>query len=150
MSFAHGYFPLPMSTRSEAIVRSVFEVPLNRHLGLRLIDEHDPAQGVELTVGEQHINNVGVMHGGVYPSCLDVAAYLAVVPHLAEGTHATTVSNSTAIARGAKLGDVIQFRGELTKLGRTLVFVTSSATKNGETIATCDLVKAVVPAPELG
>jgi uncharacterized protein (TIGR00369 family) len=137
-----------MPDRSRTIAQTVLDVPLHKHLKIRLIDENAPQRGIEITVGDEHLNNVGVLHGGIYPSLLDVAAYLAIIPHLAEGTNATTVSANTSIARGGKRGDVIQFIGESTRTGRTLAFTTARAVKDGQTIATCDLVKAIVPWPE--
>ncbi len=146
MTFAHGYFPLLMNERVNAIVASVMEVPLHRHLAIGLIDQQDPARGIELTVDQRHLNNVGVLHGGVFPACLDVAAYLAVLPELAPDSHATTVSNTTSIARGARAGDVIRFEGAVTRVGRTLAFTSARASVDGAVIATCELVKAIVPA----
>lgn len=137
-----------MHENMNEFVATVLETPLHQHFGLRLIDPARPEAGIELTVEDHLLNVVGVLHGGVFPACLDVAAYLAVLPRLAPGTHATTVSASTAIARGAAKGDVVQFVGAVTKTGRTLAFTSAEALRNGETIATCELVKAIVPGPE--
>jgi uncharacterized protein (TIGR00369 family) len=136
-----------MSTTLEEIVSTVVELPFHKYLGLRLIDDDRPEAGVALTVDDSMLNAVGVLHGGVYPACLDVAAYLAVLPHLRDGQHATTVSATSSIMRSAVVGDTVQFVGEVTRTGRTLAFTEATALRDGQTIAACSLVKAIVPRP---
>lgn len=61
---------------------------------------------VELAVGPQHLNSIGVVHGGVYVSLLDVALGHAVAYCTVPGNFrfSTTVSLTTSFLRGAKDG----------------------------------------------
>ena len=61
---------------------------------------------VELMVGPQHLNSVGVVHGGVYASLLDVAMGHAVAYCTVPGNFrfSTTVSLTTSFLKGAKGG----------------------------------------------
>jgi uncharacterized protein (TIGR00369 family) len=68
---------------------------------------------VELAIGPQHLNSVGLVHGGVYASLLDVALGHAVAFCTVPGNFrfSTTVSLSTSFLKGAK-------SGVLTAIGR--------------------------------
>jgi uncharacterized protein (TIGR00369 family) len=61
---------------------------------------------VELVIGPQHLNSVGIVHGGVYMSLLDVALGHAVAYCTVPGNFrfSTTVTLTTSFLRGAKAG----------------------------------------------
>ncbi|HET9691493.1 MAG TPA: PaaI family thioesterase [Acidimicrobiales bacterium] len=131
-------------------VRGVLAVPLHRWLGLRLADEADPAAGTVLHVGDAAVNNAGVLHGGLVAALCDVAAYLAVLPHLRPGTNAVTTASSVAIVRSAPAGATVTFRGQVVRVGRSVAVCTSSAhllDEGGEVagvVATGQVTKQVV------
>lgn len=61
---------------------------------------------VELTIGPQHMNSIGIVHGGVYASLLDAAfghavSYCSVPGH---ARYSTTVSLTTTFLKGATAG----------------------------------------------
>lgn len=64
---------------------------------------------VELDLGPQHMNSIGIAHGGVYATMLDAAFGHAVsycsVPGNAR--YSTTVSLTTTFLKGAKAGKLI-------------------------------------------
>lgn len=61
---------------------------------------------VELEIGPQHMNSIGVVHGGVHASLLDVALGHAVsfCPVPERTRYSTTVSLTTTFLRGATAG----------------------------------------------
>lgn len=61
---------------------------------------------VELVIGPQHLNSVGIVHGGVYMSMLDVALGHAVAFCTVSGNFrfSTTVSLTTSFLKGARSG----------------------------------------------
>lgn len=82
---------------------------------------------VQLTVGPQHLNTIGIVHGGVYMSLLDVAlghavAFCTVPGHF---RFSTTVSLTTSFLKGAK-------SGVLTAIGRVDGVDGRLATGSGE------------------
>jgi uncharacterized protein (TIGR00369 family) len=64
---------------------------------------------VELVIGPQHMNSIGIVHGGVYASLLDVALGSAVsfcaVPGNAR--YSTTVSLTTTFLKSAASGVLV-------------------------------------------
>lgn len=69
---------------------------------------------VHLTVGPQHLNSIGIVHGGVYVSLLDVALGHAVAFCTEPGNFrfSTTVSLTTNFIKGAK-GGVLTASGRI-------------------------------------
>lgn len=61
---------------------------------------------VELQIGPQHLNSIGIVHGGVYASLLDVALGHAVSFCTVPGNwrFSTTVSLTTTFLKGAAAG----------------------------------------------
>ncbi len=82
---------------------------------------------VELIIGPKHMNSVGIVHGGVYMSMLDVALGHAVSFCTVPGNFrfSTTVSLTTSFLKGAK-------SGVLTAVGRIDGIQGRLATGTGE------------------
>ncbi len=61
---------------------------------------------VELVIGPQHMNSIGIVHGGVYATLLDAAFGHAVSYCAVPGNarYSTTVSLTTTFLKGAKEG----------------------------------------------
>lgn len=61
---------------------------------------------VELIIGPQHLNSVGMVHGGIYMSMLDVALGHAVSYCTVPGNFrfSTTVTLTTSFIKGARAG----------------------------------------------
>lgn len=134
------------SPRDLRAVEQVLALPLHRLLELHLVDPDDPAAGVALEVGEHSVNPAGVLHGGLVPLLLDVACFLAVLPRLPGGSTAVTVSTTASLLAPVARGATVHVRGEVTRLGRSLVYCTASAhdVDRDRVSATGQVVKAVV------
>ena len=125
-------------------VRGVLEVPLHRSLGVALVDPADPAAGLEIEVGELALNNKGVLHGGLVPLLLDVAAYLAVLPELEPGTNAVTTSVTASLLVGVQPRQWVRVRGQVDRCGRSVAFLSPRAFVDDRLVATGQVVKAIV------
>jgi uncharacterized protein (TIGR00369 family) len=92
---------------------------------------------VELAVGPQHMNSIGMVHGGVYATLLDVALGHAVgfctVPGHAR--YSTTVSLTTTYLKGARAG-VLTATGRINGVSGRLVTGTGEVhSEAGELLA---------------
>ena len=96
-------------------------------IGYRTAQWREGYGEVQLAIGPQHLNTIGLVHGGIYMSLLDVALGHAVsfctVPGNAR--FSTTVSLTTNFLRGAK-------GGVLTAIGRVEGLEGRMATGSGE------------------
>jgi uncharacterized protein (TIGR00369 family) len=132
-------------TRARA--QGLLDIPLHAFLGLAFLDPGDPSQGVTMTVGDASVNNVDVLHGGIHVSLLDVACYLALLPHLGAGENALTHDCAAQLMRGVPRGGVVEVRGELLRRGRTLAFLRAEVRHEGRVVAAGQVTKSVVPLP---
>ena len=125
-------------------VRGVLEIPLHRWLGVELADRADPRAGVVLLVGAPALNNIGVLHGGIVAALLDVAAYLRLLPDLGPDESAVTHDASSSLLLPVAEGAQVQLRGTLVRRGRSLAFLRSEATVDGEVVAIGQVTKSLV------
>lgn len=125
-------------------VAKVLEVPLHRFVGLELIEQTPGEAHARVVAGPNTLNNVGVVHGGIYYALLDAAAYLAVIPLLRSGENAVTHDIHVSVMRPVAEGETIELFGYVTRRGRTLIFAESEARVEGKLIATARVTKSVV------
>jgi acyl-coenzyme A thioesterase 13 len=76
-----------------------------------------------LTVGPNHINSKGTLHGSVSATIVDWAGGMAIATHGLEKTGLSTDIH-VSYSSGAKLGDVLTIEGKTTKVGRNMGFTT--------------------------
>ena len=96
-------------------------------IGYRTKEWREGYGEVELLIGPQHLNSIGIVHGGVYVSLLDVALGHAVAYCTIPGNFrfSTTVSLTTNFLKGARTG-------VLTAIGRVEGIEGRMATGSGE------------------
>lgn len=125
-------------------VQGVLDVPLHRWLGLELADPADPRAGIVLEVGEHAVNNAGVLHGGIVTALLDVAAYVRLLPELGPEENAVTHDSSCSLIRGVAAGARVQLRGSVVRKGRSVAFLRSEATVDGDVVAMGQITKTLL------
>jgi uncharacterized protein (TIGR00369 family) len=87
-------------------------------VGMALTSLGNGEATVELEVGPDHLNLMGVLHGGVISSLADAAMGVGMLSALDDGwTHLTTSLQVTFLAPGT-LGDRVSARGRVLKRGR--------------------------------
>ncbi|MDP9392196.1 MAG: PaaI family thioesterase [Actinomycetota bacterium] len=133
-----------------ARVQAVLDIPLHRFLGVRLLDPGDPAAGISFPVGEAAQNQAAVLHGGVVTALLDVASYLALLPHLDDAEHAVTHDLSVSLLRPVGADERVAVVGGVLRRGRALAFLRAEATVEGRTVAAAQVTKSIVPVPGTG
>jgi uncharacterized protein (TIGR00369 family) len=129
-----------------ARVQAVLDIPLHRFVGVELLEPADPAAGIWFPVGRSAQNQARLLHGGVVTALLDVASYLALLPHLAEDEHAVTHDQSVSLLRPVRADRRVEVRGAVLRRGRAVAFLRADATVDGALVATAQVTKTVVPA----
>lgn len=69
-----------------------------------------------------NLNGHGAVHGGALMTFADYSLFLIAHDHL-QGVGAVTVSLNAEFTSGARAGNILVSRGEVTRAGRSLVFV---------------------------
>lgn len=88
-------------------------------LSMKLVSFEIGASTIELEIQQKHLQPFGVVHGGVFASVLDAAAFWAVFPELDPGQGMTTVDLKVNYLSPASSGKLIA-RGNRIKMGKTL------------------------------
>jgi 1,4-dihydroxy-2-naphthoyl-CoA hydrolase len=124
--------------QEQARMRAIAEnqPPFARHIGFRLVSAERNRVVGEITVGMEHSNRNGVLHGGAVMAFADNLGGTASFMHLPEGTSTSTIESKTNFFAGIRVGEVA--RGECTPLhlGRsTMVWQTRITRPDGKLAA---------------
>ncbi len=125
-------------------VQDVLDIPLHRFLSVSLLDPQDASAGIAFPVDAAAQNQVGVLHGGVVTTLLDVASYLALLPELGDGEHAVTHDLSAQLLRPVPGGSRVEVRGTVLRRGRAVAFLRADAVVDGRVVAAAQVTKTVV------
>lgn len=99
-----------------------------------------------LRVGEQHTNSRGGVHGGVLTTLADVAlGYGSLAAH-GEVLALVTASLTIDYLGTATIGDWLEARTTLKRMGSRLAFASCEITTNERPVASCSGVFSVPPA----
>jgi uncharacterized protein (TIGR00369 family) len=123
--------------------RRALEVPLLRFLQASLADRVDGCWSIGLTPSANALNAVDGLHAGVIATVLEVAAYLALVPHLSTGEEAITVSFSASYVAGARPDERLRAKGSLIRRTRGLAFANAELRSESELLALANVTKAI-------
>jgi uncharacterized protein (TIGR00369 family) len=112
-----------------AVIKMVNGAPYFELLSIRLCEVDVAYARVELSVEKKHINPFGAVHGGVYSSILDTAAYWSAYCQVDEGLGFTTVDVNASMLSMTDKGKII-VEGKALKVGRSIC-LTESVAKDG-------------------
>ena len=136
---------MPADSVHAARVQSVLDIPLHRFLGMRLRDPADPSAGIWFPVDRPAQNQAAMLHGGVVYTLVDVACFLALLPHLRDDEHAVTHDLAVSLLRPVPAGARVDVTGSVLRRGRAVAFLRAEATVDGVVVAAGQLTKSVVP-----
>ena len=103
----------------EAIKRVVNTSPYFSLISMEIKDLEPGHTRLEVTLEEKHLHPFAMVHGGVFASLVDAAAYWALYAEVDEGKWLTTVEMKLNLLAPARAGKLVA-EGRTIKLGRTL------------------------------
>ncbi len=114
------------------------------HSGPYYLGPDGGATRIGLLIGADHINYVGVAHGGVMTSFADVA--MSYQLHVAERPRLAIVTNSltTNFLAGAKLGDWLEAHARIDRIGKRTAYTSGEIRRGADVIMTMTGVFAVL------
>lgn len=107
----------------------------SRYLGLELLAASEEEVLVGLPVREDHLQNVGFVHGGVLATLADVAMGFAAVARTSPENHVLTGDLRVSYLNPG-LGPYLYVRGYAVKAGRRLVFTEAEVYREEDGIRT--------------
>lgn len=103
----------------ETLIRISNECPYYRLLSMRIQDIGVGFSLVEIDIGQKHLNPFGGLHGGVYASMIDTAAYWAVYCELNERVGYISLDLKVDFLAPTDSGKLI-VKGHRVKIGKTI------------------------------
>jgi uncharacterized protein (TIGR00369 family) len=118
-----------------AVIEAINQGPYFKHLSMPMKELGIGYSIVELQVGNEHLNPFGGIHGGVYASIIDTAAFWAAYCELDEGVGLISIDLKIDYMAPVSSG-VITAKGRSIKIGKTMCLAEATATdKAGKYLA---------------
>ena len=112
------------------------QVPVNQHLGFRLIAQGEGTAEVSMEVQAEFIQETGVLHGGILTTLADTACVYALIPGLDPGRTMTSIELKLNFLRPvlAERGTVTA-RATRVQLGRSVGVSDVEVSQAGKPVA---------------
>ncbi len=111
------------------------------------VDDADPRAPVYgLRVTDKHTNSRGGVHGGLLTTLADVALGYGAIAAYGETLALVTASLTVHYTGTARVGDWLEARTTLTRMGSRLAFARCEITTGDRSVASCTGVFSVPPA----
>lgn len=107
------------------VAREVDKSPYFKLLSMEIRDLEWGRSRLEVVIQDKHLQPFGMVHGGVYASLVDAAAFWAVFTQADEGMGMTTVEMKLNYLAPASEG-VFVGKGKCIKVGKTLCLAEAS------------------------
>lgn len=108
----------------------------DRAMGLTMVSATPDELIAELTVGDQHLQPYGLVHGGVYAGMIEsVCSVAAALNVFAEGKSAVGLENSTSFLKAVRSGTLRCTARPATKSSRTHVWEAEVTDEGGRLVA---------------
>lgn len=107
------------SKHTEAVIRLINDSPYFSLLSIKVLSLGQGYCRLEIDLEEKHLNPFGGIHGGVYASAVDTAAYWAVYYSVDEDVGLVSLDLQVDNLSPARSGKII-VEGEQVKAGRTV------------------------------
>ena len=119
----------------QAIIEAINQGPYFKHLSMPVKEIGTGYSIVEIEMGNEHLNPFGGIHGGVYASVIDTAAYWAVYCELDESVGYISIDLKIDYLAPTSSGVIIT-KGRSIKIGRSMCLAEATATnKDGKWLA---------------
>jgi uncharacterized protein (TIGR00369 family) len=110
----------------KAVLKAINEGPYFRHLSMQVKEMGLGYSVVELEIQREHFNPFGAIHGGVYASAIDTAAYWAVYCELDEKLGLVSIDLKIDYLAPMNHGKLI-VNGRSIKTGKTICLAEATA-----------------------
>ena len=118
-----------------AVLNAINQGPFFKHLSMPVTDMGIGFSIVELDVVDEHLNPFGGIHGGVYASLIDTAAYWAAYCELNENVGLISIDLKIDYLAPVSKG-LIKTKGRSIKIGKSMCLAEATATdQNGKWLA---------------
>lgn len=118
-------------------------IPFVRYCGIEALDVVEGRTRLRLVLGSEHANNLGIAHGGILCTLLDVA--MGTAARLAAGSSVVTLDMQTRFLNAGR--GTLEAEGWVTRGGRSVFFCEAAIRDGSGTLvaSATGLLKPVAP-----
>jgi uncharacterized protein (TIGR00369 family) len=110
----------------KAVLNAINEGPYFKHLSMQVKEMGIGYSVVELEIHREHFNPFGAIHGGVYASAIDTAAYWAAYGELGEEVGLVSIDLKIDYLAPMNEGKLV-VKGRSIKIGKTICLAEATA-----------------------
>lgn len=131
------------------MVEKVHELPFHRFMGIKVDDYGKGSCRLRFSVTENTRNAFGAVHGGIYYSVLDLAAFIASASVAPDDRLLVTSDINVSVLSAVHEGE-LTVRAKVLKMGKRVCFIESRAfDKDDNLVAIARVTKSVIPLPQM-
>ncbi len=129
------------------LVAKIENLPYHRFIGLKVISWGNGRSEMMFPLAEPTRNAFGAVHGGIYYTACDVAAFIATATLVPEDCLSVTSDFNASVLAAVLDGD-LKVSSRVLKKGKRNCYVESSVfDKDGRLAAVARITKALIPEP---
>ncbi len=129
------------------LIETVENLPYHRFIGLKVASWEEGRVELTFPLSEATRNAYGAVHGGIYYTSCDVAAFVAVATLLPDDYFSVTSDINVSVMAAVLEGD-LTVKCEVLKKGKRNCYVASRVLdKNGKLVVVARITKALIPVP---
>lgn len=127
--------PEPNPEHLKAVIKAINTGPFFKHLSIRVTEIGVGYSVVVMKIGKKHMNPFGGLHGGVYASAIDTAAYWSAYCDLPEENGLISIDLKVDFLAPV-LDERVVINGQRIKSGRTIYLAEAKmCDRNGKVLA---------------
>jgi len=121
---------------SDELLTSFSHVPSNQYFGFQLVSRTEKEAVLSMEVRQEHLQETGVVHGGILSSLADSAAVYTFFPDLKDGQTMISIEFKINFLRpGLKDHGPLMARATVIKRGRKIGLCDVEVTQSGDLVA---------------
>jgi uncharacterized protein (TIGR00369 family) len=129
----------------EKLVDRVQNLAYHQFIGMKIVSWGDGVSQLSFSASENTLNPCGAVHGGIYYTACDVAAYIAVSALVPDDKLAVTSDINVSVLSAVSLGN-LTVKASVIKMGKRSCFVDSLVLDQDENfIAVARVTKSIIP-----
>jgi len=138
---------------NELLLRNLITIseehPYHRFIGVKVEKAAGGMCRMRFSPSENTLNMAGVVHGGIYYTVLDLAAFLASASLFADDQLTVTSDINVSVMKAVAAGEMT-VEAKVLKMGRRSCFIDSRIfDRDGDMAAIGRITKAVLPFPRM-
>jgi uncharacterized protein (TIGR00369 family) len=129
----------------EKLVDRMQNLPYHRFIGINIVSWGEGVSQISFSASNNNLNPYGAMHGGIYYTVCDVAAYLAATSLVPDDKVAVTTDINVSVLSSVSQGN-LTVKGSVIKMGKRICFIDSRVfDQNDNLIAIARVTKSIIP-----